>query len=299
MVVGIITTGGLQRIAPIGKIGMRLRFTKMHGCGNDFIVIDGLTQKVKLTEERIRQLSDRHFGVGCDQILLVEAPSKPDMDFRYRIFNSDGNEVEHCGNGARCFAKFVRDRKLTAKSSIRVETCNRELELIVQTDGRVSVDMGVPDIKPEAVPFQANQVNDDACYNLTVDDKQYSVSVLSVGNPHAVLVVDDTNSAPVHSLGASVQALSQFPKSVNVGFMQVLSASEINLRVFERGVGETLACGTGACAAVVAGQLRGLLDKEVTVHLIGGDLSIHWAGGHSSMIKTGPATTVFHGQIRL
>ena len=278
---------------------MRIRFTKMHGCGNDFIVIDALSQNVKLTPEKVRLLADRHFGIGCDQILMVEAPSRSDMDFRYRIYNSDGAEVEHCGNGARCFAKFVRDRKLTAKALINVETCNRHLQLRVQKDGRVTVDMGVPEFSPAQIPFITERPAANACYDIDVDGKQLTLSVLSVGNPHAVLVVDNTTDAPVQSLGSQIQQLRCFPQGVNVGFMQVLSPTEINLRVLERGVGETLACGTGACAAVVAGRMREMLSDCVTVNLLGGKLTIEWAGDNLPILKTGPATTVFQGQVRI
>ena len=283
---------------------MRIRFTKMHGCGNDFVVIDGLTQNIKLTPEKVRHLADRHFGIGCDQLLVVEAPTRDDMDFRYRIYNNDGNEVEHCGNGARCFAKFVRDRKLTAKNIINVETCNRVLQLRVQKDGRVTVDMGVPTFEPATIPFVADSANADACYTLNLNNanlknQTLTISALSVGNPHAVLVVDDTKTAPVVELGTQIQQDSHFPQGVNVGFMQVLSRSEINLRVLERGVGETLACGTGACAAVVAGRLRNLLDSCVDVNLLGGRLTIEWQGPGQPILKTGPATTVFNGQIRI
>ncbi len=278
---------------------MRIRFTKMHGCGNDFVVIDGISQKIKLTPEKVRHLADRHFGIGCDQLLVVEPPTRDNMDFAYRIYNNDGNEVEHCGNGARCFAKFVRDRKLTAKTTINVETSNRVLQLLVQKDGRVTVDMGVPELNPAAVPFITANAHDDAVYSVAVGDTNIDLSVLSMGNPHAVLSVDNTEQAPVQSLGEQIQSLAQFPQGVNVGFMQVLSRSEINLRVLERGAGETLACGTGACAAVVAGRLRNLLDEHVTVHLIGGTLTIQWAGKGHPVLKTGPATTVFNGQVRL
>jgi len=278
---------------------MRIRFSKMHGCGNDFVVIDGLTQSVKLTPEKVRYLADRHMGIGCDQLLLVEAPTRDDMDFYYRIYNADGNEVEHCGNGARCFAKFVRDRKLTAKSVIKVETVNRVLELRVQKDGRITVDMGIPEITPAKIPFAAEHANDNALYPVKVGDQTLALSILSMGNPHAVLIVDDTHSAPVRALGEQIQQHEQFPEGVNVGFMQVLSPTEINLRVLERGAGETLACGTGACAAVVAGRLRNILDETVAVNLLGGQLTIQWAGPNQPVLKTGPATTVFNGQVRI
>ncbi|MEX1033930.1 MAG: diaminopimelate epimerase [Cellvibrionaceae bacterium] len=276
---------------------MRIRFTKMHGCGNDFILIDCVTQSVRLTPENVRLLADRHFGIGCDQLLLVEPPTQAHMDFRYRIFNSDGNEVEHCGNGARCFAKFVRDRRLTAKSSIKVETPKGMMTLEVLANDQVAVDMGVPVLEPEDIPFVAEGRSET--YSLDMDGETLSIAAVSMGNPHAVLVVPNTADAPVRALGERIQQHSRFPQGVNVGFMAVLSSDEIDLRVLERGAGETLACGTGACAAVVAGRLQGLLDEQVKVNLPGGSLTICWAGDGQPVIKTGPATTVFHGQINL
>lgn len=276
---------------------MRLRFTKMHGLGNDFVMIDGLTQAVKLGPERLRLIADRHFGIGCDQILVVEAPNKPDMDFRYRIFNSDGGEVENCGNGARCFARFVHDRRLTAKRSIRVETMKSSMVLNLLDDGQVAVDMGVPVLEPAEIPFQAE--TRAPVYSLQVDGEAQTIGAVSMGNPHAVIVVEQTARAPVQALGSRIQQHPRFPEGVNVGFMAVLSRHEIDLRVLERGVGETLACGTGACAAVVAGRLCGMLDEEVKVNLAGGSLRVRWPGEGQSVIKTGPATTVFHGQIQL
>ncbi|MCW8195505.1 diaminopimelate epimerase [Proteobacteria bacterium 005FR1] len=276
---------------------MRLRFTKMHGCGNDFVMIDGVTQNVKLSPEKIRSLSDRHFGIGFDQLLVVEAPTRPDMDFRYRIFNSDGGEVENCGNGARCFAKFVRDRRLTAKQVIQVETMKGSMILEVQADGQIAVNMGVPVLNPADIPFVAEK--QAPLYSLEVDGQPVELSAVSMGNPHAVILVDRTADAPLETLGRKLQQHPRFPQGVNVGFMAVLSRQEIDLRVLERGVGETLACGTGACAAVVAGRLRGLLDEEVAVNLPGGRLRIRWAGEGEPVIKTGPATSVFQGQIHL
>lgn len=276
---------------------MRLRFSKMHGLGNDFVVIDGISQSVRLTPEKIRVLSDRHFGIGCDQVLLVEIPENPDVDFRYRIFNCDGSEVENCGNGARCFAVFVRERKLTGKRVIKVETAGGIIELRVQDNEQVSVDMGVPRLIPEKIPFVANQ--QAVTYALEVDGQNYDISAVSMGNPHAVLVVTDTQTAPVATLGPLIERHVRFPAKVNAGFLQVVSRDEINLRVYERGAGETLACGTGACAAVVAGRLRGLLNDTVKVNLPGGSLRIHWPGEGQSVIMTGPAITVFHGQIKL
>lgn len=276
---------------------MRLRFTKMHGCGNDFVVIDGISQSVRLTPEKIRFLADRHFGVGCDQVLIAEPPAHPDMDFRYRIFNSDGAEVENCGNGARCFAKFVRDRRLTAKHEIHVETLKGSMTLTIHRDGSVAVDMGVPVLNPADIPFQAE--TRAATYGLDLDRDALEISAVSMGNPHAVLLVENTAEAPVQELGSRIQQHPRFPEGVNVGFMAVLSREEIDLRVLERGAGETLACGTGACAAVVAGRLRGLLDEEVKVNLAGGSLNIRWAGEGESAVMTGPAVTVFQGQIRI
>lgn len=276
---------------------MRLRFSKMHGLGNDFVVIDGVGQSVRLTPEKIRFIADRNFGVGCDQILLVETPDTPDVDFRYRIFNCDGSEVENCGNGARCFAIFVRERKLTGKNIIKVQTAGGLIELRVQQDEQVSVDMGAPRLQPAQVPFIADA--QAVTYPIEIATKIYDISAVSMGNPHGVLVVDNVKTAPVAELGPLIEDHPRFPARVNAGFMQVVSRSEINLRVFERGVGETLACGTGACGAVVAGRLRGLLDQKVKVNLPGGSLYIEWPGEEQAVIMTGPAVTVFHGQIKI
>ncbi len=276
---------------------MRLRFTKMHGLGNDFVVIDGVTQKVRLSTEKIRYLADRHFGVGCDQVLLVETPTRPDIDFRYRIFNADGGEVENCGNGARCFARFVLERKLTGKRSIKVETAGGDMTLNITDQGQVQVDMGVPRLSPDEIPFQAE--TEAVSYDLALPDQTLDISAVSMGNPHAVLLVNKVDSAPVETLGPLIENHARFPRRVNAGFMQMVSPTEINLRVFERGAGETLACGTGACAAVVAGRLRQLLEETVKVNLPGGSLTIAWPGPGHSVIMTGPATTVFHGQVKI
>ena len=276
---------------------MRIRFSKMHGLGNDFVVIDAISQSVRLTPEKIRQLADRHFGIGCDQVLLVEVPSQPNVDFRYRIFNCDGSEVENCGNGARCFAVFVRERRLTGKRVIKVETAGGIIELRVQDDEQVSVDMGVPRLLPEKIPFVAEQQS--ITYPLDVAGQVCNISAVSMGNPHAVMLVDDVKTAPVEQLGPLVENHSRFPARVNAGFLQIVSRDEINLRVYERGAGETLACGTGACAAVVTGRLRGLLNETVKVNLPGGSLRIRWAGEGQPVVMTGPAVTVFHGQIKL
>ncbi|UYM18761.1 diaminopimelate epimerase [Endozoicomonas euniceicola] len=276
---------------------MLLHFTKMHGLGNDFMVVDMVTQSVRLPPDKIRRLADRRFGVGFDQLLIVEPPTDPDMDFRYRIFNADGSEVEQCGNGARCFAKFVRDKRLIGRDTIQVQTAGGNIELIIHANGEVSVNMGVPRLQPEDIPFRAQEQR--ATYDLRIDGEEFEISAVSMGNPHAVIQVDDVNRTPVARLGSVMEKHGRFPKRCNVGFMQVLDQAEINLRVFERGVGETLACGTGACAAVVAGRLQGLLGDEVRVNLPGGTLNIHWSGEGHSVIMTGTATRVFEGQTRL
>ena len=264
---------------------MRLRFTKMHGLGNDFVVIDGVTQKVRLSTEKIRTLADRHFGVGCDQVLLVETPTRPDIDFRYRIFNADGGEVENCGNGARCFARFVLERKLTGKRSIKVETAGGDMTLKVTEQGQVQVDMGVPCLNPEEIPFQADA--EAIRYDLALPEQTLDISAVSMGNPHAVLMVNKVDSAPVETLGPLIESHERFPRRVNAGFMQMVSPSEINLRVYERGAGETLACGTGACAAVVAGRLRQLLEETVKVNHTYNKQQIEWfrAGSALNLIK--------------
>jgi diaminopimelate epimerase len=276
---------------------MLLRFTKMHGCGNDFVVLDLITQKFAPKSHHIRKLADRHFGIGCDQVLLVETPMQPDVDFRYRIFNADGGEVEQCGNGARCFAKYVRDKRLTGKDRIRVETTSGVIELLVKPNRDIEVDMGVPRLEPAEIPFDA-PARAVTC-ELDVDGKTYEIGAVSMGNPHAVLLVGNTRTAPVATLGPAIENHPRFPKRVNVGFMQIVSRDEINLRVFERGAGETLACGTGACAAVVSARLRDLVDSPVKVNLPGGSLSIEWQGEGHPVMMTGPATTVFEGQIAL
>jgi diaminopimelate epimerase len=276
---------------------MLLRFTKMHGCGNDFVVLDLISQRFTPQEKNIRKLADRRFGVGCDQVLIVEAPLNPEVDFRYRIFNADGSEVEQCGNGARCFAKFVRDKKLTGKDRISVETSSGILELVVNPDRQVTVNMGEPVLRPELIPFTAD--NQAVSYSLKVDNSVLDINAVSMGNPHAVLLVDSVSNTPVETLGPAIESHPSFPQRTNAGFMEVVSRSEINLRVFERGTGETLACGTGACAAVVAGQLRGLLDQTVTVNLPGGHLTIEWQGQGHPVMMTGPACTSFEGKIQI
>lgn len=276
---------------------MRLRFTKMHGLGNDFVMIDAISQRVRLSPDKVRQLADRRFGVGCDQVLIVEEPTSPDVDFRYRIYNADGSEVENCGNGARCFANFVRERKLTGKQSIVVQTAGGIMTLNIANGDQVQVDMGAPVLSPSQVPFQAT--TQAPTYSIEADGKPWQVSAISMGNPHCVLLVDNAANAPVESLGPLLEKHPAFPNKANVGFMQVVSRREINLRVYERGAGETLACGTGACAAVVAGRLRDLLDSDVVVNLPGGSLTIQWQGGDHPVIMTGPTAHVFHGQIKI
>ncbi|GHB12321.1 diaminopimelate epimerase [Salinicola rhizosphaerae] len=276
---------------------MLLNFTKMHGLGNDFMVVDLISQRAHLRDDQIRQLADRHFGIGFDQLLLVEPPRQPDMDFRYRIFNADGGEVENCGNGARCFARFVIDQRLTHKREFKVETLGGPLTLKVDEDDRVRVDMGAPRFGPAAIPFVADR--DQPLHRIDLDGQALELSVASMGNPHAVLQVDDVDMAPVETLGPRIQQHPSFPRQANVGFMQIDSPHAIRLRVFERGSGETLACGTGACAAVACGIRRGLLQSPVEVELRGGRLTLEWPGGETPMIMTGPAERVFEGRIAL
>jgi diaminopimelate epimerase len=283
---------------------MRLKFAKMQGQGNDFVVIDGVRQAVFLSAPQVRALADRHFGVGCDQVLLVEPASVPGHDFRYRIWNADGGEVEQCGNGARCFARFVRDEGLTAKDEILVETACGVIRPRLEASGQVSVDMGPPRFEPAEVPFAAPRIRDT--YVLEVGGTALEVSVLSIGNPHAVQLVQDVDTAPVREQGPEIEAHAAFPNRVNAGYLQVVARNRARIRVWERGAGETLACGTGACAAVVAGIRRGLLDDEVRVSTRGGDLTIRWAGGRDRLtppfppvIMTGDAVRVFEGEIDL
>ena len=287
---------------------MRIPFTKMQGAGNDFVVLDETNTRYGLTPEHYRFLGDRHFGVGADQILTVRASSAPGVDFSYVIHNADGGEVEHCGNGARCFMAFVRRQGLTDKDLVTVQTMNRVLQLQMQPDGRVTVDMQAPDFDPTHLPFDATGLRDEpsgswSFWPLALDMKGQeaivNVALLSMGNPHAVTLVDDVDSAPVLTQGPLIQSLSAFPRGVNVGFMQVQDRRHIRLRVYERGAGETLACGTGACAAVVAGIRLGLLDATVDVQTHGGTLTISWQGASSPVMLTGPATVVFDGDIEL
>ncbi len=276
---------------------IKLKFTKMHGAGNDFVVIDGVRQDVYLKPEQLRLLADRHFGIGCDQILLVKKSNNEEADFRYLIFNADGGEVEQCGNGARCFVRFVHDHKLTSKREIVVETKSGLISPRLEEDGRVTVNMGKPIFDAALIPFETDK--DDVIQSLQVNNQNLQITAVSMGNPHAVHIVDDIEQAAVATLGPLIENHPRFPKRVNAGFMQVIDRGHIRLRVYERGAGETMSCGTGACAAVVSGIRRGLLDSVVQVATHGGVLTIGWEGGDMPVIMTGPAITVFEGEINL
>ena len=276
---------------------MRLKFTKMHGLGNDFVVLDATRAPLALDRAQLRLLADRHFGIGCDQILQVEPPRSPDTDFYYRIFNADGGEVEQCGNGARCFVRFVREHGLTDTPDIRVGTQSGVIVHKLESDGRVTVDMGVPQFEPARIPFIAQRRA--LTYSLDVGGAAIEISAVSIGNPHAVQLVEDVDAAPVSTQGPAIEAHARFPQRVNAGYMQIIDRGRIKLRVYERGAGETLACGTGACAAVVAGIQRNLLDDSVVVATRGGDLGISWQGEGKPVLMTGPAITVFSGEIAL
>jgi diaminopimelate epimerase len=280
---------------------MKIRFTKMHGLGNDFVVLDAVRQKFVPTAAQARWLADRHFGVGCDQILVVQPTEVEGADFRYRIFNADGGEVEQCGNGARCFVRFVHEQGLTDKREIRVETQAGLITPRLEADGQVTVDMGVPRFAPADIPFLAPEgpMSGELIQTLEFAGRSAQITAVSMGNPHAVQVVDNVDSAPVARDGPLIEAHPRFPKRVNAGFMEVLDRHAIRLRVFERGAGETLACGTGACAAVVAGIRRGLLDSPVRVATRGGELTIAWGGVGQPVFMTGPAVTVFSGEIEI
>ncbi|MGJ0492287.1 diaminopimelate epimerase [Methylobacter sp.] len=274
-----------------------INFTKMHGLGNDFVVIDAINQHVALTAEQIRQLSDRHFGIGFDQLLLVEKPVNDNADFKYRIFNADGSEVAQCGNGARCFARFVRDKQLTDKDEIRVDTNSGQLLLHLDEDDLVTVNMGIPRHAPDEIPMLAEE--ESKYYTVAVNDTERAFGAVSMGNPHAVLQVNDVKTAPVAELGSELERHPVFPERANIGFMQVVDRQHIRLRVFERGAGETLACGSGACAAVVIGIEHNLLDHDVFVELPGGELKISWSGRGEPVFMTGPAVSVFDGTLAL
>ena len=274
-----------------------MRFTKMHGLGNDFMVLDLVSQHAHIQPKHAKAWGDRHTGIGFDQLLIVEPPNDPDVDFRYRIFNADGSEVEQCGNGARCFARFVLDKRLTSKRRIRVETKSGVIELRVRSDGQISVDMGAPRLAPAQIPFQAEA--EALSYRVEVDGRDVELAAVSMGNPHAVLRVDNVDTAPVHELGPKLEHHPRFPQRVNVGFLQIIDRHQARLRVWERGAGETQACGTGACAAAVAAIRQGWMESPVQLELPGGRLSIEWAGPGRPVIMTGPAMRVYEGQIRL
>ncbi len=274
-----------------------LKFTKMHGLGNDFVVFDAINQLVVLTNEQIRHIADRHFGIGCDQVLLVEAPLSGDADFRYRIFNADGGEVAQCGNGARCFARYVRDKGLCDKNEIRVDTDAGQLLLRFDGPADVAVDMGIPRHAPEEIPLRA--AKERLAYTLTMDGRTWRFGAVSIGNPHAVLRVNDVETAPVDEIGPVLESHSDFPERANIGFMEVVDRHHVRLRAFERGAGETLACGSGACAAAVVGIEQGHLDDPVRVDLPGGALKVSWQGRGRPVVMTGPAVSVFEGTIEL
>jgi diaminopimelate epimerase len=276
---------------------MELKFTKMQGAGNDFVVFNAIEQQVDLSPEQLQKIADRHFGIGCDQILLVERPRIEGTEFHYRIFNADGGEVEQCGNGARCFARYVRDKALSSSDELHVGTAKGRITLYLEENGQVRVNMGVPRFEPADIPFQAE--TSALSYSIDLDGAQYHISVVSMGNPHAVLLVDDIDTAPVGTIGPLLESHPRFPQRVNVGFMEHRRRNRIALRVYERGAGETLACGTGACAAVVSGIRQNSLDHEVTAELKGGELVISWAGEGEPVWMTGPAETVFEGVINL
>lgn len=277
-------------------MGKHIKFSKMHGLGNDFVVIDAISQDINFDVEQIRFMADRHFGIGFDQLLIVEAATSPDADFKYRIFNANGGEVEQCGNGIRCFARFVRDQGLTNKEEITVETCSGLVYPQIDPAGEVSVNMGRPNFQPDSLPFLADE---QAYYPFSLAGADFEAGAVSVGNPHVVMLVDDIAKANVAGVGPALCRYASFPNEVNVGFMQVVNRQHIRLRVFERGVGETLACGTGACAAVAIGQLWNILDNEVRVDLSGGALSIRWDKLNEILWMTGPAIHVFEGMIEL
>ncbi len=274
-----------------------IEFTKMHGLGNDFVVIDATKKPAELSPEQCQKIADRHFGVGCDQILLIEPARDQNCDFYYRIFNADGSEVEQCGNGARCFAIFVRSKGLTDKAIIDVGTMSGTIQLKIEDNDMVRVDMGSPILEPERIPFIADQ--QQATYSVELNGEEITLGAVSMGNPHAIIIVDDVEKAPVAKIGSAMEQHPRFPQRVNVGFMQLIDRTNIRLRVFERGTGETLACGSGACAAVVSGIIQGVLDPRVQVTLPGGNLMIEWEGKGQPVLMSGPAATVFEGRIEL
>ncbi|MBL6689802.1 MAG: diaminopimelate epimerase [Pseudomonadales bacterium] len=284
---------------------MLLRFTKMHGLGNDFMMVDLISQRANLHPQLIQELSDRKLGIGFDQLLTVRPPEKPELDFKYTIYNADGSEAEQCGNGARCFLRFVRDEGLTTKSTIKLETNNGEITCKLEKDGNITVDMGKPVLQPAKIPFIADSPKityriplQESC-DSDGESEMIELAAVNMGNPHAVIRVDDVDTAEVERIGPLIESHPRFPERVNVGFMQVVSRNRIKLRVFERGVGETQACGSGACAAMVAGRLQGLLDDVVDVELLGGHLSLEWGGDDDTVKMTGPACRVYEGRLQV
>lgn len=276
---------------------MLIKFTKMHGLGNDFVVIDGVRQHINLTTNAIKKLADRNLGIGCDQVLLIEPPSDKNIDFNYRIFNCDGSEVEQCGNGARCMGRYIADQQLSGKKTVLLQTKNRIMEVTTKPKNLVTANMGTPIFTPEEIPFISQQ--QDKLYSIEAGSQSFEIAALSVGNPHAVIQVENVETAAVAELGPMIQTHDQFPESVNVGFMQIIDRHNIKLRVYERGVGETQACGSGACAAAVAAIKQDLVESKVNLQLLGGKLSIEWPGEDQPILMTGPAETVFHGKIKL
>lgn len=278
-------------------MGVNMFFTKMHGLGNDFVVVDAINQNLSLESGQIRHLADRHFGIGCDQLLLVERPETEEADFRYRIFNADGGEVEQCGNGARCFARFVRDQELSEKDELVVETLGGIIRLKVESDGQVTVNMGNPEFEPGLIPFKAEAQQEH--YTLDLTTEEIRIFTLALGNPHAIQFVENIDLAPVKTQGPRIESHPRFPNRVNAGYAQVVDRGHMRVRVYERGVGETLACGSGACAAMVVARKQGLVDDEVRIELPGGGLTVRWLEGREPVWLTGPATTVFTGSIQL
>jgi len=276
---------------------MLIKFTKMHGLGNDFVVIDAVRQQINLTTNAIKRLADRNLGIGCDQVLLIEPPTDKSVDFNYRIFNCDGSEVEQCGNGARCMGQYIADQQLSGKKSVLLKTKNRVMEVTTKAKNMVTANMGAPIFTPADIPFTSER--QDKLYPIEAESQNFEISALSVGNPHAVIQVEDIDTVAVNEIGTLIQAHTQFPESVNVGFMQIIDRQTIKLRVYERGAGETQACGSGACAAAVAAIQQNLVDASVNLKLLGGSLSVEWQGDGEPILMTGPAETVFHGKIKL
>lgn len=276
---------------------MLIKFTKMHGLGNDFVIIDAVRQHINLTTEAIKKMADRNVGIGCDQVLILEPPAEKNSDFNYRIFNCDGNEVEQCGNGARCVGRYIADQQLSGKQTVLLQTKNRLMEVSIKPKNMVTANMGAPIFTPAEIPLISDQ--EEKLYPIETDTERYEIAAISVGNPHAVIQVKDIDTTAVSDIGPQIQALNQFPESVNVGFMQIIDRQTIKLRVYERGVGETQACGSGACAAAVAAIQQNLVDSKVKLELLGGTLWVEWQGNDQPILMTGPAETVFHGKIKL